>query len=148
NYYTMSGMPSNSFGRQMRDNFSKSLGFSLNVPIFDAFNTRNQIRQARAQKLSAELELERQESNLLKTIRQAHSQAEGAEAQYRAGETAVTSAKAALDAMTEKFTYGRANATEWEQARSNYITTLSQQVQAKYEMILRNRILNFYNKVR
>ncbi|WP_301383533.1 TolC family protein, partial [uncultured Duncaniella sp.] len=105
-------------------------------------------RQARAQKLSAELELERQESNLLKTIRQAHSQAEGAEAQYRAGETAVTSAKAALDAMTEKFTYGRANATEWEQARSNYITTLSQQVQAKYEMILRNRILNFYNKVR
>lgn len=90
NYYTMSGMPSNSFGRQMRDNFSKSLGFSLNVPIFDAFNTRNQIRQARAQKLSAELELERQESNLLKTIRQAHSQAEGAEAQYRAGETAVT----------------------------------------------------------
>ncbi len=148
NYYTMSGMPSNSFGRQMRDNFSKSLGFSLNVPIFDAFNTRNQIRQARAQKLSAELELERQESNLLKTIRQAHSQAEGAEAQYRAGETAVTSAKAALDAMTEQFTYGRANATEWEQARSNYITTLSQQVQAKYEMILRNRILNFYNKVR
>ncbi|WP_303643654.1 TolC family protein [uncultured Duncaniella sp.] len=148
NYYTMSGMPSNSFGRQMRDNFSKSLGFSLNVPIFDAFNTRNQIRQARAQKLSAELELERQESNLLKTIRQAHSQAEGAEAQYRAGETAVTSAKAALDAMTEKFTYGRANATEWEQARSNYITTLSQQVQARYEMILRNRILNFYNKVR
>ncbi len=148
NYYTMSGMPSNSFGKQMRDNFSKSLGFSLNVPIFDAFNTRNQIRQARAQKLSAELELERQESNLLKTIRQAHSQAEGAEAQYRAGETAVTSAKAALDAMTEKFTYGRANATEWEQARSNYITTLSQQVQAKYEMILRNRILNFYNKVR
>ncbi|WP_302318678.1 TolC family protein [uncultured Duncaniella sp.] len=148
NDYTMSGMPSNSFGRQMRDNFSKSLGFSLNVPIFDAFNTRNQIRQARAQKLSAELELERQESNLLKTIRQAHSQAEGAEAQYRAGETAVTSAKAALDAMTEKLTYGRANATEWEQARSNYITTLSQQVQAKYEMILRNRILNFYNKVR
>nr|WP_303744735.1 TolC family protein [uncultured Duncaniella sp.] len=96
NYYTMSGMPSNSFGRQMRDNFSKSLGFSLNVPIFDAFNTRNQIRQARAQKLSAELELERQESNLLKTIRQAHSQAEGAEAQYRAGETAVTSAKAEI----------------------------------------------------
>lgn len=47
--------------------------------------------------------------------------------------------------MTDKYTYGRANATEWEQARSNYITTLSQQVQAKYEMILRTRILNFYN---
>ena len=148
NYYTMSGMPSNSFGRQMRDNFSKSLGFSLNVPIFDAFNTRNQIRQARAQKLSAELELERQESNLLKTIRQAHSQAEGAEAQYRAGETAVTSAKAALDAMTEKFTYGRANATEFEQAKTTYIKASAEAVQAKYEALLRMRILQFYNSGR
>lgn len=148
NYYTMSGVPANSFSRQLRDNFSKSLGFSLNIPIFDAFNTRNQVRQARLQKLSAELELERQESNLLKAIRQAYNQAEGAEAQFRAGESAVASAKAAMDAMTEKLNYGRANATEWEQARSNYITTLSQQVQAKYEMILRNRILNFYNKVR
>lgn len=145
NYYTLSGVENPPFSHQMRDNFSKSLGFSLNIPIFDAFSTRNRVRQASAQRLSAELELQRRESDLLKTIRQAYSQAEGATAQYRAGEVAVTSAKAALDAMTDKYTYGRANATEWEQARSNYITTLSQQVQAKYEMILRTRILNFYN---
>ena len=48
--------------------------------------------------------------------------------------------------MTEKYNYGKANATEWEQTQSTYITTLAQQVQAKYEMILRNRILLFYNK--
>ncbi|MDE7146419.1 MAG: TolC family protein, partial [Duncaniella sp.] len=68
------------------------------------------------------------------------------EKRYQAGETAVIAAKAALDAMTEKYNYGKANATEWEQAQSNYITSLAQQVQAKYEMILRNRILLFYNK--
>lgn len=146
NYYTLSGIENPSFGRQMRDNFSKSVGFSLNIPIFDAFSTRNRVRQARLQRLSAELELERRESDLLKTIRQAYSQAEGAAAQYRAGEVAVTASKAALDAMTDKYTYGKANATEWEQARSSYTTTLSQQVQAKYEMILRTKILNFYNK--
>ena len=146
NYYTLSGVENPSFSRQMKDNFSKSIGFSLNIPIFDAFSTRNRVRQARVQQLSAQLELERRESELLKTIRQAYSQAEGATAQYRAGEVAVTAAKAALDAMTDKYTYGKANATEWEQARSTYITTLSQQVQAKYEMILRTKILNFYNK--
>ncbi|MCI9172616.1 TolC family protein [uncultured Duncaniella sp.] len=145
-YYTLSGVPGASFSRQMRDNFSKSLGFSLSIPIFNAFNTRNQIRQAKLQRLNAELELERRESDLNKTIQQAYCQAQGAEARYKAGETAVVAAKAALDAMTEKSIYGRANSTEWEQARTNYITTLSEQVQAKYEMILRNRILNFYNK--
>lgn len=148
NYYTLSGADNTSFGRQMRDNLSKTIGFSLNIPIFDAFSTRNQVRQAYAQKASAELDLERQKSDLLKTIRQAYCQAEGAEARYRAGETAVASAKTALDAMTKKYDYGRANASEWEQTRSDYITTLAQQVQAKYEMILRNRILNFYNKER
>lgn len=145
NYYTLSGIDNPSFGSQMRDNFSKSIGFSLNIPIFDAFSTRNRVRQARAQQQTAMIQLEQKENELLKTIRQAHSQAEGAMAQYRAARVAVTSAKAALNAMTDKYTYGKANATEWEQARSNYITTLSQQVQAKYEMILRTKILNFYN---
>ncbi len=146
NYYTLSGMRNTSFSRQMRDNFAKTLGVSVSIPIFDAFQTRNSVRQAQAQKLSAEIELDRVENDLLKTIRQAHSQAEGAAKKYEATKTAVEAAKAALDAMTEKYTYGKANATEWEQTRSTYITTLSQQVQSKYEMILRGKILDFYNK--
>ncbi len=146
NYYTMSGVTNNSFHRQMRDNFAKSLGFSLSVPIFDAFQTRNNIRQANAQKISAEIELDRNENELLKAIRQAHSQTTGAQKKYSASLIAVEAAKAAFEAMTEKYTYGKANATEWEQSRTNYIKTLSQQVQAKYEMILRKRILDFYNQ--
>ncbi len=145
-YYTVSGTNSASFNKQMRDNFSKSLGFSLSIPIFDAFSTRNQVRQAKMRRLSAQLTLEQRRSDLHKTIRQAYYQALGAEKRYQAGGTAVNAAKAALDAMTEKYNYGKANATEWEQAQSTYITSLAQQVQAKYEMILRNRILLFYNK--
>lgn len=143
-YYNMSGMHNSSFSQQMRDNFAKSLGFSLSVPIFDAFSTRNAVRRAKLQKLSASLEVDRQQTELRKAILQAYTQADGAAKKYAASHTAVDAAKAALDAMTEKYTYGKANATEWEQTRSNYITTLSQQVQAKYETILRHRILDFY----
>ncbi len=146
NYYTLSGIENIPFARQMRENFAKTLGFSVSIPIFDAFQTRNRIRQARTQRLSAEIELSRRENDLVKAIREAHTRAEGASRKYESSAIAVETAKAALDAMTEKYTYGKANATEWEQTRSNYITTLSQQVQAKYEMILRNRILQFYNR--
>ncbi|MDE5954650.1 MAG: TolC family protein [Duncaniella sp.] len=145
-YYTVSGDESKKFGSQMRDNFSKNLGFSLNIPIFDAFSTRNQIRQAKVRKLSAELQLEQQQSELHRAIRLAYQQAVGAEKKYEAGKIAVDASKAALDAMTEKYTYGKANATEWEQTQSDYITTLAQQVQAKYELILRNKVLQFYNR--
>lgn len=145
-YYTVSGDESKKFSSQMRDNFSKSLGFSLNIPIFDAFSTRNQIRQAKVRKLSAQLQLQQQQSELHRAIRLAYQQAIGAEKKYEAGKIAVEASKAALDAMTEKYTYGKANATEWDQTRSDYITTLAQQVQAKYELILRNKVLQFYNR--
>lgn len=145
-YYTVSGQQGESFSAQMKDNFSKQLGFSLSVPIFDALSTRNNVRQAKVRKLSAQINLAQQESELHKSIRLAYHQAVGAEKKFEAGKIAVEAAKASLDAMTEKYTYGKANATEWEQTQSDYITALAQQVQAKYELILRNRVLQFYNR--
>ncbi len=112
-YYTMSGVVSDPFTRQMRNNLSKSLGFSLSVPIFDAFTTRNQVRQARLQRQVAELEVERSESNLLRTIRQTHTEARNALARYNSSATAVEAARAALEAMSNKSSFERANATEW-----------------------------------
>ncbi len=145
-YYRMSGLSNNSFSRQMRDNFGKSLGFSLRIPIFDAFSTRNNVNRAKVSRLSAMLEVERRESDLRKAIEQAWTQADGASSRYESLGVAADAAKQALDAMTEKYTYGKANATEWEQAQSNYITARIRQTQAKYETILRTRILNFYNR--
>lgn len=143
-YYRMSGLSNNSFSRQMRDNFSKTLGFTLQIPIFDAFSTRNSIRRAQLNRRSANLDLERCESDLRKAVEQAWTQADGARKKLDASIIAAEASKAALDAMTEKYTYGKANASEWEQTRSNYITSLVEQTRAKYETILRTRILNFY----
>ena len=56
NYYKTSGFNNESFGQQMRHNFSQSLGFSLSVPIFDGFSTRNSVRRARVQAVSAALQ--------------------------------------------------------------------------------------------
>lgn len=145
-YYTVSGESGRSFSGQMKDNFSKQLGFSLSIPLFDAFATRNSVRQAKVRKLSAQISLAQQESELHKSIRLAYQQAAGAEKKYEASQIAVEASKASLDAMTEKYTYGKASPTEWEQTQSDYITALAQQVQAKYELILRNRVLQFYNR--
>ena len=47
--------------------------------------------------------------------------------------------------MKVKYDNGKANATEFEKAKSNYTSALAQQVQARYERVLRARILEFYN---
>lgn len=147
-YYNVSGTENPSFGTQMRENFNKSIGFTLSIPIFDAFATRNSIRKAEIQKLNAELRYDDAKTQLQKAIQQAYYQAEAAIAKHKAGITAREAANVAMNAMQEKFNFGRANATEFEQAKTNYIKTSAEATQAKYEAMLRIRILQFYNSGR
>lgn len=146
-YYNLSGAQNPAFHRQMRDNLSKSLGFTLSIPIFDAFSTRNSVRRARIQQTSAMLNLEDAQSNLYKAINQAYHQAKASESKHDAALIAEKSTKAAYDAMEVKYEYGRANSTELEQSRSDYIRARMQTVQSRYETLLRMRILSFYNRM-
>jgi outer membrane protein len=146
NYYTVNGLNGETFGQQMRNNFSKSLGFTLSVPLFDAFSSRNSVRRAKIQKLNAELQYENSERTLYKNIQQAYYQAQGAQEKFRAAEVSEAATREAFEAMQQKYDFGKANSTEYETARSNYVRAMSEAVQAKYESILRRRILAFYNK--
>ncbi|MCM1483257.1 MAG: TolC family protein [Muribaculaceae bacterium] len=145
-YYRINGVDNPSFGRQMRDNFNKSLGFTLSIPIFDAFSTRNSVRRARVQTLSARLQLEDASQRMFKIIQQAYYQAVAAEKKRAAGLVALDATRAAMLAMQEKYNYGRANATEYEQTKTAYVKAAAEAIQAKYETLLRIRILNFYNR--
>ena len=144
-YYKTSGYNNENFSNQMRHNLSESLGFSLNIPIFDSFTTRNSIRKAKVQQISAELQLNDAEIQLYKAITQAHAQALAAEKRMKSSAAAEKSTGAALEAMRIKYNYGKANATEFEQAKTSYIQAVSESVQAKYESVLRRRILQFYS---
>lgn len=145
NYYKTSGFQNESFAAQMRHNFSKSLGFSLNIPIFDGFSTRNSISRARLEQLNADLDLDNTRKQLYKTISTAHAQAVAAGSKEKASGAAVENTKVAFDAMTVKYDNGRANATEYEKAKADYINALADRLQASYERQLRIRILRHYN---
>ena len=145
NYYKTSGFVNEGFAAQMRHNFAKSLGFSLNIPIFDGFSTRNSISRARIEQLNSELDLENTRQQLYKTVSTAHTQAIAAEAKEKASQAAVENTKAAFDAMTVKYDNGRANATEYEKAKADYINAVADRLQAAYERQLRVRILRHYN---
>lgn len=145
-YYTVNGYDNQRFGRQMRDNFNTYLGFSLNIPIFDAFSTRNSVRKARVTKLAAELEYESARDNLYKAVRKAAVEAANAFKKHDAAGVAEKSTYESMMAVREKYNLGRATPTEFETARTNYLKAVSQRVQAKYEYMLRCRILAFYNR--
>ena len=142
-YYTVSGFTNEPFGRQMKNNYSTSFGFSLSVPLFDGLQTRNQVARAKVQKVNAELQLDQAEQELMRQVQQAYYQADGARRRLAAGETARDAADKAFEAMQEKYSVGRATPTDYEQAKSKALTAATRAIQARYELMLRTRILDF-----
>lgn len=143
-YYSISGMQNENFSNQMKHNFATYLGFSLSIPIFDGFGTRNNVRRAKLQKTTARLNLENQEDNLYKDIRLAYYQAQSARDKYLASDETLLKTKQSFDATLERFNLGKATQADYEQARNNLFRMEITRIQSRYEYMLRHRILMFY----
>lgn len=144
-YYTVTGMEHPSFSRQMKDNFNTYFGFSLSIPIFDGLSTRNSVKRARVQHVASKLQYQDAENRLYKTIQQAYYQAVSAQERSKSCLIAEDAANKAFEAMREKYNLGRATPSEYEQAKNKALRTTAERIQAHYELILRTRILNFYD---
>lgn len=143
-YYKTSGYQAASFSKQLSDNFNKSIGLSLNIPIFNRLATRNSIRQAKLQQSEQALQLDETKKTLYKEIQQAYYNAVNAQAKYESALAARKAAESNFNMMTGKFENGRANATELEEAKTKRANAITSTLQAKYEYILRMKIIEFY----
>lgn len=143
-YYKTSGYQASSFSKQLSDNFNKSIGLSLNIPIFNRLATRNSIRQAKLQQSEQALQLDETKKTLYKEIQQAYYNAVNAQAKYESALAARKAAESNFNMMTGKFENGRANATELEEAKIKRANAITSTLQAKYEYILRMKIIEFY----
>ena len=144
NYYNMSGIETASFSSQWHQNFNKYLQFSLSIPLFNRFATRNRVKSARIQKNALQWRLEESKKTLYKEIQQAYYNALAAEAKYRSSQSASEASEASFKLMSEKYANGKATATEYNEVRTLWMKALSDHIQARYDYLFRSKILDFY----
>ncbi len=144
NYYTMSAAPSEVFFNQIKNNFSQYLGVSLSVPIFTGFQTRNQVRAAELAKTNQKLLLENTKKTLYKEIQQAYYNAVAASEKYRSSGDALASAKESFELVLAKYENGKANITEFNEARDSWLKAESDLVRSRYEYLYSAKLLDFY----
>lgn len=135
------------FRQQMGDNFSKYLGLSLSVPLFNRLATRNRVRTARLQQENYALQLDNAKKTLYKEIQQAWYNATAAESKYASSHAATLASEESFRLMTQKYENGKANAVEFNEAKQNLMKSQSDELQAKYEYLFRTKILDFYKGV-
>lgn len=143
-YYKTSGVDNSAFTRQMKDNFTKYIGLNLAIPIFDRHSTRNSIRQAKLEYENRQLELDNTKKTLYKEIQTAWYNARAAEQKYRSSLAAENAADDAFQLMEKKYENGKANATEYDEARTNRLKANYDRIAALYEYQFRSKILDFY----
>ena len=144
NYYTTSGFPSDGFGTQLKNNFSQYIGLNLNVPIFNRFSTRNSIRSAKIERENSLLQLDNTKKTLYKEIQQVCQNAVTAQAKYESSQVAVQSSMDAFTLMQAKYENGKANITEFNESKNNYLRAASDLVQARYELLYQQALIQFY----
>ena len=144
NYYTTSGFKADGFGTQLKNNFSQYLGFNLNIPIFNRFQTRNSIRSAKIDRENQLLALDNTKKTLYKEIQQAWYNAIAANEKLRSSAQARQASADAFRLVQAKYEAGKATITEFNEAKNNYLKTESDLTQARYEYLYQLALLQFY----
>lgn len=144
NYYTTSKFSSDPFGTQMKNNFSQYIGLNLSVPIFNRFSTRNNVRNAVIEQENQQLQLDNTKKTLYKEIQQVCQNSIAAQAKYESSSAAMQSTKDAFTLMQAKYENGKATITEFNESKNQYLKSESDLVQARYELIYQQALLQFY----
>ena len=144
NYYTTSGFKSDNFSTQIKNNFSQYIGLNLNIPIFNRFQTRNNIRNARIEQDNQQLQLDNTKKTLYKEIQQVYYNALNAQSKEKSSEEALQSTKDAFLLMQAKYENGKATITEFNEAKNTYLKSESDLVQARYENLYQQALIEFY----
>jgi len=132
------------FFNQLKTNMSNSLGVTVSVPIFDAYQTRTSIRKAKYALKSSELSLEESQKTLYSTIENYWLNATTSQKQYFYAKANEKSMKESYELVSEQFKLGLKNIVELTTGKNNLLQAEQQLLQTKYTTLLNQALLQFY----
>lgn len=135
------------FGEQLNDNLNYSLGFSLNIPIFNGWQVNAGIKNSKLGIENSKYALENTRKQLYKNIQQAYTDATGALKKFHASEKAVASMEEAFRYAEQKLDVGLVTAIEYNQSKTQLLNAQSEMAQAKYEYVFKTKVLDFYKGI-
>jgi outer membrane protein len=131
-------------GSQWIDNRGFNIGFNLAIPIFQGYQIRTGIQQARLQRESAEIAATETKNILRQTIETAYNDAQAASKVFEAAEKQVAALEESFRATERSYNLGAANFLDYQVASNNLFQARSDLVRAKFDYIFKLKILDFY----
>ena len=142
-YHTFNGN-NPAFGNQFVDNGSEVIGLSLNIPIYNRMQVRHAVKRQQIALDEARLSEQEITDRLYKDIQSAYYNALAAQEKHTAAQKSRESAAKAFEFAQSKYELGRLSTYEYNEAQTRLYRAEAELTQAKYEYLLRTRILEFY----
>lgn len=121
-----------------------SYGAQLNVPIFNGWNTRNNVKRSKISLEKAKLQFEQDKLDLESNIQQAYVDVTTFDKAYEAAQKTLEARRVAYQYAKDRFDVGLMNAFDFSQAQARVDNAEADVIRTKYDYIFRLKILEFY----
>lgn len=139
--------PEFSFVNQIDENLARDFGLRLSIPIFSRMQNYTSVNVARLDVKMAQLAVEQTKLDLNKTLRQSVADANAMFENYESLDLAAKAYDEAYKQSQKRFELGMISASEYGLAKANSLRANADLLHAKYNYILKIKILDFYRGV-
>ena len=139
------GQANSSIGTQFFDRFQYGAGISLNIPIFNRFQTKNRVAQSLINKEVSVMSLESQKLILKQTIEQAFLDVKSGLKTFQAATISLTAQKEAFKNAQERYNYGTMTLFDFDLVRTRLVSAESAMIRSKYDYVFKTKVLQFYS---
>ncbi len=132
------------FVEQLYLNDGIGYGLQLNVPIFNGFAARSNVKRNKVNLKNTEYQLEQAELDLESNVYQAYVDANGALKAYEAATVALESQELAYQYAKDRYDVGLTNAFDFSQSKLRFDNAKIEVNRSKFEYIFKLKVLELY----
>jgi outer membrane protein len=140
----ISGEDPTPFIDQVRNNTNQNIGLSLNIPLFNNWYNRNNVKQARLDLKDAELQLEHEKNALYNEVSKACFELVSVKDEYLSAADNLEYNKLSFEAVSKKFDTGLASATEFAEAKKSLFAAEINLLSAELQYMLKEMTVKFF----
>jgi outer membrane protein len=132
------------FHTQMNTNFRQSVYASINIPIFNGWQSQYAVKQAKINLYTQQLNEYNAELTLKQNVYKAHNNALNSIQKYYSALKAATAAQRALDFAKERYAIGLISTVDLLVTQQQEYSAASNLLGAKYDLIFKLKVIDYY----
>lgn len=133
------------FREQLKNNASKYIGFSLNIPILNGWSARSKVKQQKIELLRADNNLDLQEQQLYLTIQELIQDYNSLQVEIAQSAKKVQAQELAFTIAQKRYDRGLVSVLDLTQAKNLFATAQNENLQVLLRFYLNKSTLDFYN---